>query len=291
MKQHLLALSVITATALTALGQIPEAGFENWSSGNCGEPTGWSTVNGSTSILGLCTAQRETANPYSGSSALKIQTGQLGFPVFQTVPGLVSNGTINIQSQSVSGGVPFTDRPTAFTGWYRAEPVNGDTYSMIAVLINEVTGDSVGVAIFEGTSTVTDWTFFSQPVQYLNQQTPTLLQITMFASDPNNPQIGSTVYFDELDYESITVGISETERERIMVYPNPVINEVYFELGEIEQAVVSIYNMIGVRIMESNLSGMNNRLDMTSLPSGTYIWQLASLEGEPIKTGKFLVVE
>jgi hypothetical protein len=64
---------------------------------------------------------------------------------------------------------------------------------------------------------------------------------------------------------------------------------VYFELGEIDLAVVTVYNIIGVRVMEASLSGVNNRLDMGSLPSGTYIYQMASLEGEPIKSGKLQV--
>lgn len=289
MKTRLLSVFTLFLSSSVVWAQIPEAGFETWTSGNCDEPSGWNTVNGSTSILGLCTAQQETSNPYSGSSAIKIQTGELGFPVFQTVPGLVSNGNIDIQNQSVSGGVPFTERPTSFSGWFRAEPVNGDTYSMIAVLINENTGDSVGVAIFEGNSAVSNWTQFVEPVQYLNQQTPTLLQITMFASDPQNPQDGSTVWFDELDYQNITVGLSETQRNQIKAYPNPVVNDVFFKLGELEKAAITIYNIIGVRVMEANLSGTDNSLDMSSLPLGTYIWQMTSLQGDPLKSGKLLI--
>ena len=220
---------------------------------------------------------------------MKIQTGELGFPVFQTVPGLVSNGTIDIGSQSVSGGVPFTERPTSFSGWFRAEPENGDTYSMIAVLINENTGDSVGVAIFEGTSTISAWTEFVQPVQYLNQQTPTLLQITMFASNPLNPQDGSTVWFDELDYQSITVGLTETERSSINAYPNPANDMVFFNIGESERAVVEVYNMLGLKMLETTISGINNRLNVSALSAGTYIWQMNSTTGQQIKTGKLLI--
>ena len=289
MKKHLLSLTVLLCSSAIALAQIPEGGFDNLTSeGGCSQPVGWSTVNGTTGGLGLCTAEAETSNPYSGAAALKIETGTI---FFQTVPGLVSNGTINIQSQSVSGGVPFTERPTSFSGWYRAEPENGDTYSMIAVLINENTGDSVGVAIFEGNTTVSIWTEFIQPVQYLNQQTPTLLQITMFSSDPLNPVVGSTVYFDELDYQSITVGLTETERSLIKAYPNPVVDDVYFELGEVEQAAVAVFNIIGVQVLEANLTGTNNRLDTSSLPPGTYIWQMASLYGEPLKSGKLQVAK
>lgn len=288
MKHTLLSIFLVTLATATSWAQVPNGSFDNTTSeSGCSQPDGWSTVNGSTGSFGLCTAESETSNAYSGN-ALKISS-EFFFFAFQVIPGLVSNGNIDINSQSVSGGVPFTERPTSFSGWYRAEPESGDTYSMIAVLINENTGDSVGVSIFEGNTTVTEWTQFIQPVQYLNEQTPTLLQITMFASDPVDPQDGSTVWFDELDYQSLTVGITESQKEQITAYPNPVADNVYFELGDIEQAMVTVYNIIGVRVMEANLSGLNNRLDMTSLPSGTYIWQMASFEGEPIKSGKLQV--
>lgn len=288
MKKQVLSLSVTLFTAAFVFGQVPNGSFDNITTqSSCTQPAGWNTVNGSTGAFGLCTAESESNNAYSGN-ALKI-TSEFFFFAGQVIPGLVSNGSIDIGNQSVTGGVAFTERPVSFSGWYRAEPENGDTYSMIAVLINENTGDSVGVAIFEGTSTVTNWTEFVQPVQYLNQQTPTLLQVTMFASDPLNPQDGSTVWFDELDYQSITVGISENQKDQVTAYPNPVVDNVVFELGEIDQAVVTVYNIIGVRVMEANLSGVNNRLDMGSLPSGTYIYQMASLEGEPIKSGKLQV--
>jgi hypothetical protein len=111
----------------------------------------------------------------------------------------------------------------------------------------------------------------------------------MFASDPTNPQNGSTVYFDELDYQSITVGISENQRDQIKAYPNPVVDDVVFELGEIDQAILTFYNIIGVRALEANLNDINNRIDMGSLPAGTYIWQMTTLEGEAIKSGKLQV--
>jgi hypothetical protein len=160
MKSTLLAVIVILSSITVTFARIPNGGFDNTSTqSSCTQPVGWNTVNGSTGAFGLCTAETESNNAYSGN-ALKI-TSEFFFFAGQVIPGLVSNGSINIQNQSVTGGVAFSERPTAFTEWYRAEPVNGDTYSMIAVLINENTGDSVGVAIFEGTSTVTDWTQFS----------------------------------------------------------------------------------------------------------------------------------
>ena len=290
MKTALLSLSLSIVTSV-AISQIPEAGFDNWSSsGSCDQPVGWNTVNGTTGILGLCTAQRETANPYSGSSAIKITTGQLGFPVFQTVPGIVSNGNIDIQNQGINGGIPFTDRPTAFTGWYRAAPLGNDTYSMIAVLINEATGDTVGASIFEGSATVSTWTAFNQPVQYLNQDMPTLLQISLFSSDPLNPQNGSTVYFDELGYESVTVGVADFDYADVLSYPNPTEGEIFFSIGKLNQAIVTIHNILGVKVMEQTISGINNSLDLRHLPSGTYVWQMNAVSSEVVKTGKLLLI-
>jgi len=274
-----------------AFGQIPEGGFDNLtSSGGCSQPTGWNTVNGTTGALGLCTAESETSNPYSGFAALKI-TSEFFFFAAQVIPGLVSNGNIDIQSQSVAGGIPFTERPTAFTGWYKAEPVNGDAYSMIAVLINENTGDTVGAAIFEGNSTVSNWTQFSETVEYFNQDNPTLLQITMFASDPENPQDGSTVYFDELDYESLTVGIQENDATNINVYPNPAVDDVFFNIGTHETARVNIYNILGTSVLEQAVTQTQNSVSLLQLAHGTYIWQLTTRKGEAIKTGKLILTK
>jgi hypothetical protein len=274
-----------------AYGQIPEGGFDNLtSSGGCSQPTGWNTVNGTTGALGLCTAESETNNPYSGFAALKI-TSEFFFFAAQVIPGIVSNGNIDIQSQGVTGGIPFTERPTAFKGWYRAEPENNDTYSMIAVLINENNGDTVGAAIFEDNTTVSNWTEFNVPVDYFTQDIPTLLQINLFASDPQNPQNGSTVYFDELDYESLTVGLQENDAANINVYPNPAVDDVFFNIGAYETARVNIYNVLGTSVLEQVVTQTQNSVSLLQLTHGAYIWQLTTRKGEAIKAGKLILTK
>ena len=287
MKTHLLSIAFIAFTFTNTFAQIPNGSFDNTTTeSSCVQPQGWNTVNGSTGTFGLCTAESETNNAYSGN-ALQI-TSEFFFFAAQVIPGLVSNGTINIQNQSVTGGVPFTERPSAFTGWYRAAPENGDTYSLIAVLLNDNTGDTVGAAIFEGNTTVSTWTQFTQPVQYLNQDIPTTLQITMFASDPTNPQDGSTVFFDELDYESLTVGIEDYNQAGVNAYPNPVIDDVGFNLGSNELATVNIYNILGTSVLQETITREQNSVSLRFISNGTYIWQLTTRQGEPIKTGKLI---
>lgn len=292
MKTTLLTTLFTTVIALHSFGQITNGGFENWSAeGSCMSPNDWGTLNGSTSILGICTAQQETSNPNSGSSALLINTQFIGFPINQTAPGIVTNGTINTNTQAVEGGQAFTERPTSFNGWYQAAPVNGDTYSYSALLINENTGDTVGSADWGSNAVVSTWTQFSAPVTYYLPDDPTLLQIILLPSDANNPQVGSEAKFDDLDYETLTVGTSEYELAQIKTYPNPVVDQVTFNLGTIDQANLEIYNVLGSRIHTETLIGTNRTVDMSGFAKGTYIWQLSSANGERLKAGKLLLVK
>jgi len=290
MKKNLLSFILIGAFASAGFAQITNAGFETWAvAGNCSSPNGWGTLNGSTAILGICTAQPYTSAPHSGSNALLINTQFIGFPINQTAPGIVTNGTINTTTQSVEGGQAFTERPTAFTGWYKASPVNGDTYSFGALLINETTGDTVGVAGFEGTTTVNSWTEFTATVDYSSPDNATLLQIILLPSDPTNPQVGSVAYFDDLGYETVTVGLHENDAQSVRTYPNPVVNRVFFSLQESERVNISIYNILGVMVHQQYLNASNNVIDVANLPSGTYVWHMSAINGSDVQSGKLII--
>jgi hypothetical protein len=290
MKKNLLTSFILTSISLVSFGQIANGGFETWSSaGNCSNPTGWGTLNGSTGILGICTAQQEQTTVHSGSSALLINTQFIGFPINQTAPGIVTNGTINTNTQAVEGGDPFTERPTSFMGWYQATPVNGDTYSFAALLINEANGDTVGSASFEGTAVVNTWTMFTADVTYSHPENPTLLQIIMLPSEGLNPQVGSEAIFDDLGYESISVGISDDDISVIQTYPNPVVNEVYFNLGKHEKAFVEIFDIVGVKVAQQLLNANYNSVDMSSFSNGSYLWRFSTINGDLIKSGKLIL--
>jgi len=292
MKTTLLTLTFSAFFMSSSFGQITNGGFENWTvAGNCSNPNSWGTLNGSTGILGICTAQKETSIVHSGSSALRINTQFIGFPINQTAPGIVTNGTINTTTQAVEGGQAFTERPTAFTGWYQATPVNGDTYSFSALLINEANGDTVGRASFESTVVVNTWTQFTAPVTYTLPENPTLLQIILLPSDGLNPQVGSAALFDDLDYETLMVGISEAESSLITTYPNPVVDQVFFNIGDLEFANVSVFDILGSKITERRLTAGNRSIPMGRFANGTYFWQLSNPNGELLKTGKLILAK
>lgn len=292
--RQLFTLLLIAAT-LSSAAQIVNGGFETWvpNGQNCSGPESWGTINSSTGIVGVCTVEQETSDVHGGSSALKLSTQQVVIPpvINETAPGICTNGTVNTQSEMVEGGDAFTDQPASFSGWYKAAPVNQDEYSFSALLINETSGDTVGYAEWSDTAVVNTYTQFTAPVTYVSTEAPTLLQITLLPSSTGNPQVGSVVWFDDITAEGDVSSVAENELYSVYAYPNPTTGEVFFNLGTQSNAIVSIYNILGLKVFESRISNMGNHADLSNLARGTYVWQLSDVDGEPIKTGKLILTK
>ncbi|RMA58527.1 T9SS type A sorting domain-containing protein [Ulvibacter antarcticus] len=57
----------------------------------------------------------------------------------------------------------------------------------------------------------------------------------------------------------------------VKMYPNPVQDEIQFELAaEVGSATVNLYSVIGVEILNQEISSENKRIDVSHLASGTY---------------------
>lgn len=286
-KQLLFTAALFLAGTTLTVAQITDAGFENWTVGSpCSDLNDWNTANSTTGGFGTCTVTQETVTPHSGNSAVTLTTSS----VFgQTAPGLCTNGTIDIGSQTVTGGQAFTERPTSFSGWYQGAPMSGDSYSFSALLINETSGDTVGTAHFSGTTSVSTWTEFTAPVTYTSTDDPTVLQIIMLSSNPTGPVVGSLAKFDDLDYQMSPVGVNEQEIANISTYPNPATDQVTFNLGSIETANLEMFNVVGEKIHSETLSTANRTIDMSAFAKGTYVWRISELNGTPLKSGKLLL--
>lgn len=295
MKKTLLSIAIFSLAATGINAQITNGDFEAWTTGGTSpntyqNPDGWSTLNSATAITGVITCSKESGNVHGGTGAVKLTTGFIGFPFNQMAPSIVTNGTINTQTQSVSGGQAFTERPTSLTGWYIATPVNNDTYSYGALFFNS-NGDTIGTASWQGNTTVSTYTMFSAPVTYTSQDPVATLQIILLASDPTNPQQSSTVTYDDLDYSTVTVGTPEHDLDIIRTYPNPVTDRVYFNLGSNDNATVTIYNVIGSKVASAKLTKDANSMDLSVLTAGTYVWQFADANGNVIKTDKLVLTK
>ncbi len=63
---------------------------------------------------------------------------------------------------------------------------------------------------------------------------------------------------------------------RVKVYPNPVSNNVFFEIKSLSnrQNTITVYNLYGQIVKKTNFYGNKCSLDLSSSPSGIYIYHL-----------------
>lgn len=76
-------------------------------------------------------------------------------------------------------------------------------------------------------------------------------------------------------------------------YPNPATSVIYFEFSKpIERGhTIIIYNFIGKKVAEINVSGNKLNVELDAYYRGVYIFQLKDKTGKILETGKFQVVK
>ncbi|MDB5285008.1 MAG: hypothetical protein JWO06_4083 [Bacteroidota bacterium] len=203
--KFLFAFSFLITTSLFA--QIPNAGFETWTSGSCTplfttynyeDPNSWGTINVLTCQGGAFTTTK-TADAHSGSYALQLSTISI---FFQTAPGICATGTVNQTTQNIDGGFAINTRPSFLKGWYKYAPSGTDQFS---VAVNFYTGAAisanvVGSGSFTTLAAANSYTEFTVPITYTSSATIDSAQITILCSypDQNTAQAGSTAKVDDL---------------------------------------------------------------------------------------------
>lgn len=89
-------------------------------------------------------------------------------------------------------------------------------------------------------------------------------------SDPNEASSGTIGAVSRIEF--FVTGLNElTILENVNAYPNPTSSSIFIETENEKFNHISIYNMNG-RLLE-NKNVVNNRVDLTSLQTGTYLIQ------------------
>ena len=199
-------VALLTSTLIFA--QIPNAGFENWHTAgfpSYNEPDTWGTLNSSTAIITVFTAEKaNAANSHSGLYALKLSTHYIAF-ASQTAPGIcASSATINTNNQSIDGGFIFTQRTPALKGWYKGTPAANDS-SQIEVSLWKWDNTNhvrigIGTAKFTTSVTVAAYTQFTLPITYTSALNPDSCLIILSSSNTSHPVDGSVFYVDDLAF-------------------------------------------------------------------------------------------
>ncbi len=181
--------------------QIPNGNFEIWTNN---EAVPWSsTVNILGNDISLAT---QTGDALQGSAAAKLEN-QLIFGQF--VPGLITLGEIDITNMTISGGIPFTDRPAGISYFFKYAPVNSDSSFMIADLTkwNDVSNkaDTIAFTAYFSSYVTTEYTQVGMPFLYNSDEIPDTLNI-IFSASGFSGNAGSILTIDSVaaEYGNIT---------------------------------------------------------------------------------------
>jgi len=301
--------------------QIPNGGLENWYTVTVnpsvtyeelgtGPTDNWlGTLNSLAAVPPIAGGPGpvtvfKTTDAHSGSFAAKAVSANFPLgPVNVFIPGMLGTAVMNNATVSAILGKPCVDcRPSKLKGYYKFEPVNGDSCAALVVVTKWNTGagkrDTIGMGYLLEKNAVSSYTAFEVPVTYLSSGPADSITVLMVASAGMNlvnfmacaGQEGSAMYVDDLslDYPS---GVQQVLLPEVGVtlYPNPASGPMHLELTrEVKNAVVEIYTA-GMKLAGTfTFSGREHTIDMTGMPAGSYYFRLVSGR-DLLNTGSFVV--
>lgn len=102
-------------------------------------------------------------------------------------------------------------------------------------------------------------------------------------SDNLDVRLAGTYWLDETnkcgtDRDSVKVrykvGVNELAKLGIKVYPNPAKNTLYIQSESGEPATISFYSILGEKVLEKQIEGVQNKIDISEIARGTYILRI-----------------
>jgi hypothetical protein len=240
--------------------------------------------------LGYISCYKDSSNPHSGRFDAQLLTQNV---IIQVAPAPLTTGTINTNTQTISGGIPYTLKPDSMIGWFRYTSVSGDNGDCEFYLFGATHADTIGQAFFKTpTSTVTPWTRFSLPIRY-NAGTPdSALWIFSSSLSATSAKAGSQLFIDDIGLIfNPTTGINNiADGLNITMGPNPT-NGIFSIENNTNSAslVLGLYDVAGRKMDEEKLAAGTNDLNFAAMPAGVYIYYIRNVDNAVVKTGKIVI--
>lgn len=281
MKKFRLITAVLVAIAINVNAQIPNSGFENWT-----------TVNGYDSLLDWA-----SLNCYSSGVFYAVTKSTDVYPVGSgSYSARIENDTALLSDYSGFGwlctggkflGGPFPDfpitgHPTGLNGYFKFIPQNADTMTIDIYLF--LNGNIVSSASFHTSVEVLNWKAFD--ILLPDYSAADSGHIDLGPWYPSGaislPRGNSVLYVDNISFDYITVGISEPNSNSTLfnLHPNPASDVVTlsFKNRNTEDVKLDIYNVIGNMVKSVMLNQDNRQINIGDLSNGVYMVTIKSQE-------------
>jgi hypothetical protein len=276
MKCFTMVLTVLIAFAINTNAQIPNSGFENWTTvGSYENPTDWFTGNSEATFL-PATKSSDHYPMSVGNYSIRLENQ---FPLVD----MYSYGFAATTFASCSPSFPITGHPTSFCGYYKCFPLNTDTVQIGIMLYK----DGVWVAGAQQTSTVTvsNWTSFNVPISSYTEADSAYIAIAAFFNDTNcgfpyGPFGNSVLYVDNLSFDNLITSIPDLDFRNITfsLFPNPANDIVNIEVDNTNKVdlTLNIYNVIGTLVKSVILRQNQEQINVEDLSNGIYMIEIKS---------------
>jgi hypothetical protein len=294
----LISILSVSITGLWAQAT-PNPGFESWTHtssilGAYDTPNNWNCANSSTGSTGVITVLKSTS-AHSGSFAAELITKQIPAPFSQLVPGMITTGTINTTSQTITGGIAYTLRPDSITGWYKYTPQGGENGFIAFDLFGSASGNSDTIAkagFSTPAATVGTFTRFAAALTYTTTTTPVVNSMWLLSSSNNDglaTSVGSILYVDDLSLVFNPTGVTEQEKPEFTISPNPVVDHFVIKNVLGTKALFILYDVTGRKVSEEKINNATTVINVSTLPNGVYSYSVTDENNTTIKGGKLII--
>ena len=280
MKSTTFILALMLSMMQMAFAQVPLiGGHDDW----CvvepivfDDPNCWESSNPICVAVGLPDYVSLTENAYSGTYALRLETG------------------IDIDGMPFPSAAIFKNklqgRPEKLTGYYLAD-LKARDFSTIRISLTSDRG-IVGWGLMEFDRSSALYSAFEIPLVYLS---PTVIPDSFYMAIYSSTEMatsGTYIVFDDLAFETVwDVAIPLAERYTSKLTPNPATAEILVQVpGELGQVYLRIFDHSG-RNMEYETFEYQIRLDVSEYTPGLYLYEIRLKNLELYDKGRFKVSE
>ena len=304
MKKILLTLFTGTLFTMSAIEQgPPDFGFELPWGGLGTNPQGWTSAN---LLAGTPPVVKEDAVIWHwGSKSANITTKSIPGISSATgglVPdnsGLMLTGAITtFPTTGIKLGFPFSTREDSLSYYVRYTPVNSDSgFVSVAMTKFNYTGtnkrDTIGLGIAKIGGQLNEFTLkytvinYTVPVGVI----PDTCVIVVSSSDIANPQIGSSLWIDDLKWGTVNTGFVEAvSSENLKITPNPANEFITIDFGNTSKASeIKILDVNGKLVENFLVNSKTETFGVRHLANGLYFYTVTDKNAAVLSSGKITV--
>lgn len=236
-----------------------------------------------------------STDSYSGEYSIKMETLNCGSEGLQEEGGYSIYHFLNGFPEAIS--VPYSERPDFLSFYFKFISQGGDSAKANLLLFNydsvtpDLTSleriDTVAIANVHITQTITEYTQFTVPIEYLSDEYPSYIHIRFRTGEDcelGGCHEGTTLWVDDVELSGGTLSTDNSVNADLnfSIFPNP--SSEWFRIRSKNRSgikAVSILDYLGREV--KRWRAVQSKFSIDELPSGTYLVRIETSDGVSMK--------